>query len=70
MTGVKLKAYFLAMDGYARRDFMVPIPYFNSWDELNEHLEAERRKRRQRRPSSPTARAALNIDERYEHCSR
>jgi hypothetical protein len=28
---------------------MVPIPHFNSWDELNAHLEAECRKRRQRR---------------------
>src|SRR6266498_1897306 len=35
--------------GYARRNFMVPIPHFNSWDELNAHLEAECRKRRQRR---------------------
>jgi hypothetical protein len=35
--------------GYARRNFMVPIPHFNSWDELNEHLEAECRKRRERR---------------------
>jgi hypothetical protein len=35
--------------GYARRNFMVPIPHFNSWDELNAHLEAECRKHRQRR---------------------
>jgi hypothetical protein len=35
--------------GYARRNFMVPIPHFNSWDELNAHLEAECKKRRQRR---------------------
>jgi hypothetical protein len=28
---------------------MVPIPLFNSWDELNAHLEAECRKRRERR---------------------
>ena len=35
--------------GYARRNFMVPIPRVNSWDELNAHLEAECRKRRQRR---------------------
>ena len=26
--------------GYARRNFMVPIPRVNSWDELNAHLEA------------------------------
>jgi len=35
--------------GYSRRNFMVPIPHFNSWDEWNAHLEAECRKRRQRR---------------------
>jgi transposase len=35
--------------GYARRNFMVPIPRVNNWDELNAHLEAECRKRRQRR---------------------
>ena len=35
--------------GYARRNFMVPIPRVNSWDELNAHLEAECRKRRERR---------------------
>ena len=26
--------------GYARRNFMVPIPRVSSWDELNAHLEA------------------------------
>ena len=35
--------------GYVRRNFMVPIPRVNSWDELNAHLEAECRKRRERR---------------------
>jgi len=35
--------------GYARRNFMVPIPRANSWQELNAHLEADCRKRRQRR---------------------
>ena len=35
--------------GYALRCFMVPIPHFNSWAELNSHLETECRKRRQRR---------------------
>ena len=24
--------------GHARRNLMVPIPHFNNWDELNEHL--------------------------------
>jgi len=27
--------------GYARRNFMVPIPHFNSWDELNARLGTE-----------------------------
>src|SRR5208337_3728048 len=35
--------------GYARRNFMVPVPRFNSWDELNAHLEAQCRARRERR---------------------
>jgi hypothetical protein len=35
--------------GYARRNFLVPIPRVSSWDELNAHLEAECRKRRERR---------------------
>ena len=34
--------------GYARRNFMVPIPRANSWDELNVQLEASCRKRRER----------------------
>jgi transposase len=35
--------------GYARRNFMVPIPRVSSWDELNVHLEAQCRQRRERR---------------------
>ena len=35
--------------GYARRNFMVPIPRVSSWDELNQHLEAQCRARRERR---------------------
>jgi transposase len=35
--------------GYARRNFMVPIPHESSWEELNAHLEAACRERRQRR---------------------
>jgi len=48
--------------GYARRNFMVPIPRVNSWDELNAHLEAECRKRRQRRLRGHTE----TIGERFE----
>lgn len=35
--------------GYARRNFMVPIPHAPSWEELNSKLEADCRERRQRR---------------------
>ncbi|MGA2891045.1 MAG: IS21 family transposase [Terracidiphilus sp.] len=35
--------------GYARRNFMVPIPHVSSWEELNTRLEAESQKRRLRR---------------------
>ena len=35
--------------GYARRNFMVPIPHASSWEELNAQLEADCRQRRQRR---------------------
>jgi transposase len=35
--------------GYARRNFMVPIPRVGSWDELNAYLEAQCRQRRERR---------------------
>ena len=34
--------------GYARRNFMVPIPHFNSWEEFNAHLEVQCRERRLR----------------------
>jgi transposase len=35
--------------GYARRNFMVPVPRFATWDEFNAHLLAECRKRRERK---------------------
>ena len=35
--------------GYARRNFMVPIPRVASWEELNAHLLEQCRKRRQRK---------------------
>ena len=34
--------------GYARRNFMVPVPRVASWDELNAHLLEQCRKRRER----------------------
>jgi transposase len=48
--------------GYARRNFMVPIPRANSWEELNLHLEADCRKRRERRLRGH----AETIGERFE----
>src|SRR5215472_2622546 len=35
--------------GYARRNFMVPVPRASSWEELNQHLQTACLKRRQRR---------------------
>jgi hypothetical protein len=35
--------------GYARRNFMVPIPRFNSWEEFNAYLGEQCGKRRERR---------------------
>jgi len=34
--------------GYARRNFMVPIPHYATWEQFNAHLLAECRKRRER----------------------
>jgi transposase len=48
--------------GYARRNFMVPIPRVSSWDELNAYLEAQCRQRRERRLRGHTE----TIGERYE----
>ncbi|HEY8670606.1 MAG TPA: IS21 family transposase [Terriglobales bacterium] len=35
--------------GYSRRNFLVPVPHKNSWEELNAHLLRECCKRRQKR---------------------
>ena len=48
--------------GYARRNFMVPVPRVSSWDELNAHLEAQCRQRRERRLRGHTE----TIGERFE----
>jgi DNA replication protein DnaC/transposase len=48
--------------GYARRNFMVPIPHFNSWEELNTHLQEQCRKRRERRLRGHSE----SIGERFE----
>jgi len=48
--------------GYARRNFMVPIPRASSWEELNAHLEADCRERRERRLRGHTE----TIGERFQ----
>ena len=48
--------------GYARRNFMVPIPRVSNWEELNAHLEQQCRKRRERRLRGHTE----TIGERFE----
>ena len=48
--------------GYSRRNFMVPIPRASSWEELNLHLEADCRKRRERRLRGHTE----TVGERFE----
>jgi transposase len=47
---------------YARRNFMVPIPRFNSWEEFNAYLAEQCRKRRERRLRGH----AETIPERFE----
>jgi len=48
--------------GYARRNFMVPIPHAQSWEELNAQLAADCRQRRARRLRGHTE----TIAERFE----
>jgi transposase len=48
--------------GYARRNFMVPVPRFATWDAFNAHLEAACRKRRERKLRGHTE----TIGERFE----
>ena len=48
--------------GYARCNFMVPIPRSNSWEALNVHFEEQCRRRRERRVGSHTE----AIGERFE----
>ena len=48
--------------GYARRNFMVPIPRFASWDAFNVHLESRCR----RRESDVLRRHRQTIGERFE----
>src|SRR5450756_2679443 len=48
--------------GYARRNFMVPVPRAASWEELNAHLLEQCRKRRERKLWGHTE----TIAERFE----
>ena len=52
--------------GYARRNFMVPIPHFASWEAFNEHLEAKCRTNRER----TLRRHSETIGERFERDRR
>lgn len=49
--------------GHARRNFMVPIPRYPSWEPFNAHLEQQCRRRRERRLRGHTE----TIGERFEH---
>jgi transposase len=49
--------------GYARRNFMVPIPRTSSWEELNAHLLEQCRKRREQRVWGHEE----TIGERFQH---
>jgi hypothetical protein len=49
--------------GYARRNFMVPVPRAASWEELNTQLREDCQKRRQRKLWGHTE----TIAERFEH---
>jgi hypothetical protein len=49
--------------GYARRNFLVPVPHAASWEELNAHLLSECVKRRQRKLWGHQE----TIAERFEH---
>lgn len=48
--------------GYARRNFMMPVPRVNSWEEWNAQLEDHCRKRRERRLRGHTE----TISERFD----
>jgi len=48
--------------GYARRNFMVPVPRFSNWEEWNEYLAQQCRQRRERRLRGH----AETIGERFE----
>jgi transposase len=48
--------------GYARRNFMVPVPRFATWEAFNAHLEVQCRKRRERKLRGHTE----TIGERFE----
>jgi transposase len=49
--------------GHARRNFMVPIPRYPSWETFNAHLEQQCRRRRERRLRGHTE----TIGERFQH---
>lgn len=48
--------------GYTRRNFLVPVPHVTSWEELNQHLLEQCRRRRERKLRGHTE----TIAERFE----
>src|SRR5215813_2345865 len=56
------KGHVEGLVGYARRNFLVPVPRVASWEELNAHLVEECRKRRDRKLWGHTE----SIAERFE----
>ena len=56
------KGHVEGLVGYARRNFMVPVPRVASWEELNAHLLEQCRKRRERKLRGH----AETIAERFE----
>jgi transposase len=57
------KGHVEGLVGYARRNFLVPVPRATSWEELNAHLLSECVKRRQRKLWGHQE----TIAERFEH---
>ena len=57
------KGHVEGLVGYARRNFLVPVPRAASWEELNAHLLSECVRRRQRKLWGHQA----TIAERFEH---
>ena len=56
--------------GYARRNFLVPVPRVQSWEELNGHLREECRQHRQHRCGASRKRLESVLSATAKHCCR